>query len=496
MYKFLITITLLIINPLASYSQEPVWSLIVDRKTDTNLYQKHDITTQNNQLVLDFSELSRNRKPIEVNLAKNAIPKASFSFFTFIKSSEGSIQNSVIASNKDNELSNGWEIRANELGGWEWNLMNNGKIVAEYKTISKKYAINDGKFHMLGFSYDFQRNQVWIYFDGEHIGIINIEKVNASNFKTLYIGGIGNNRKTAFDGYFKRNYLYKNFLERGDVKRLYTNNPRYKGTIGTNGAFYSKIKVLTWNVTDGGTTNGNVIGPKRVLRLLKDSKADIIALQEVRGSLEYFAEGLGFYFYSINDNLAILSRFPIKRTLKIFYTNKLGAVEISISKKQSLYFFNVDLDNSSADWSNFNNSYADKQFRTKELNGRGKDLKEILEQIDVIIKPRKNTSIILAGELNYISGADDGGNYNTYPASKIVHDYGFVDSYREFHPNTRVFNGYTRNTDSKELRQARIDYILYKGKNLRVNNSTIIKKHPLKFPSNNYGVLTEFLWRK
>jgi exonuclease III len=495
MYRFLIFITLFVINPLTSFSQELAWSLVADRSTDTKLYDRHDISTQNNQLVLDFSEFARNRKPIKVKLSEDATPNASFSFFTFIKSSEGSIQNSIIVSNKQEDSSDGWEIKTNELGGWEWNLRSNNKIVAEYKTIASKYAINDGYFHMLGFSYDFRKNQVWIYFDGEHIGVINVDKVNASGFNEIFIGGIGSNEKTAFAGYFKKLYLFKDVMRLGSVKRLYTNNPKYKGTIGTNGTFYSRIKVLTWNVKDGGTTNGNVVGPKRTLKILKDSKADIISLIEVKNSLEYFAEELGFYFYSINDNLAILSRFPIKRTLKIFSADKLGAVEISISKKQSLYFFNIALDNK-ADWSDFSNRYTDEEFRLKELESRGKDITEIMEQIEIILKPSGNTSIILSGELNSISAEDENGDYNTYPVSKIIHDYGFKDSYREFHPNSRVYPGYTRNTNSDKNRQGRVDYILYKGKKLMVNYSQILKKHPLKFPSSNYGVLTEFIWRK
>ena len=477
------------------FSQELAWSLVVDRSTDTRHYDRHDISTQNNQLVLDFSEFARNRKPIKVELSEDATPKASFSFFAQIKSSAGSVQNAVIASNKQENSSDGWEIRTNELGGWEWNLRSNDKIVSQYKTTSKKYAINDGNFHMVGFSYDYRKNQVWIYFDGDHIGIINIDKVNASDFSTIFIGGIGTDEKTSFTGYFKKLYLFKDAMRLGSVKRLYTNNPKYKGTIGSNGTFYSRIKVLTWNVADGGTTHGNVVGPKRTLKILKDSKADIISLHETRGSLEYFAEELGFYFYSINNDIAILSRFPIKRTLKIFSADKLGAIEISISKKQSLYFFNISLDNT-ADWSNFSNRYSDEAFRLEELESRGKDVTEIMEQINIILKPSKNTSIILSGELNYISAEDENGDYNTYPVSKIIHDYGFTDSYRDFHPNSRVYQGYTRNIDSDIYRQGRVDYILFKGNKLMVNHSKTLKKHPLKFPSSNYGVLTEFIWRK
>jgi len=494
MHKFLV-ITLLLINSISSFSQEIAWHLKVDRSTDTKYYDRHDITTQENELVLDFSEFSRNRVPLKINLTKDATPKSSFSFFTLFKTNKGSIQNSVIVSNKKESGADGWEVRANKLGGWEWNLTSNGKIVSEYKTTSSKYAINDGRFHQIGFSYNYIKNEIWLYFDGEHLGILSIDKVDLSGFNEIFLGGIGINEKTSFDGYFKSFLLLKGAANPGSAKKIYINKPKYKGSIGSNGSFYNRIKVLTWNVKDGGATHGCSIGLKRTLRLLKDSKADIISLQETGSSLEYFAEGLGYYFYSVNESISILSRFPIKRTLSIFSTDKLGAVEISISKKQSLYYFNVLLDNK-ADWSNFSNKYSDKKFRKEEQDSRGKDVSEIIEQINLILNLSDKTSIIITGELNYVSAQDEDNNYDLYPVSKIFYDNGFLDSYREFHSNRRIYDGYTRNTTSETNRKGRIDYILFKGTKLQVNSSNVLKKHPIKFPSTNLGVTTEFIWKK
>ena len=494
MHKILVVIILLV-NPILSFSQEIAWHLKVDRSTDTKYYDRHDITTQDNQLVLDFSEFSRNRVPLRINLTEDATPKSSFSFFTLFKTNKGSIQNSVIVSNKQESSADGWEIRANKLGGWEWNLNSNNKVVSEYKTTSSKYAINDGKFHQIGFSYDYIKNEIWLFFDGEHIGILSIDKVDLSGFNELFLGGTGIDEKTSFDGYFKSFLLFKGIVNPGSAKKIYINNPKYKGIIGSNGSFYNRIKILTWNINKGGTIHGNGVGPKRTLKLLKESNADIISLQETGSSLEYFAEELGYYFYSINESIAILSRFPIKRTLSIFSTDKLGAVEISISKKQSLYFFNISLDNK-ADWSNFSNKYSDEEFRKEETEGRGKDVSEIMEQIDLLLNPSKNTSIIITGELNYISAQDENNDYNSYPVSKIFHDNGFVDSYREFRQNKRVYDGSTRNITSETSRKGRIDYILFRGTKLHVNNSSVLKKHPIKFPSTNLGVTTEFIWKK
>jgi exonuclease III len=497
MHKKILFIFLIVFQTNVIFSQDAsaTWWLRVDRDTDTKRYDKHDVITQNNQIVLDFSELAKNRTPLKVDFREDQIAKYSFSFFTRIKAKKDCAQNSVIVSNKKEYSSDGWEIRANLLGGWEWNFSSNNKIIANYKTTSKKFAINDGKFHFIGFTYDFSKNEVWIYFDGEQIGIIDVGKSNLSNFTNIFIGGVGTDEKMAFNGYFKSVYYYKEFISHRKIKMLYSKNPRYLATIGENGSFYKKIKVLTWNITDGGTTHGEIVGLNRTLKLLEQSNADIISLQESKGAVEYLSEGLGFYFYKVNDNIAILSRYPIKETLRIFDSNIVAAVEISVSKQQILYYFNVSLNNI-ADWGDFKNKYSDENYVSKEKETRAKDMSEILEQIKVLIKPKSKTSIILTGELNSISALDEGGNFKNFPVSKALKDYGYVDSYRELYPNSRIYNGYTRNVNSKNKRQGRVDYIFFKGDRLQISNSELLKKHPIKFPSKNYGVLTEFTWNK
>ena len=483
------------ISPLSSFSQETAWYLKVDRSTDTEQYGGHELSTLKNQLVLDFSGYAKNRTPLKVELTKDATPNASFSFFTLIQATKGSRQDAVIVSNKEGESSLGWEITANKFGGWGWKLSMDDLVIAEYETTSPKYVINDGKFHMLGFSYDYRRNQVWIFFDDEFIGIIAIKNADISNFKNLYIGGIGTNEQTSFDGYFKSLYLFKNVITLSNVRKLFHNNPRYNPSIGINGSFYPSIKVLTWNISNAGIKQGNVIGPQRTLRILKDSKADIIALQQPKGYLEYLAEGLGYYFYSASSNLAILSRYPIKNTIKFFKSNKLAGIEISISKTQNLFFFNISLRNN-PDWSDYNNSYTSEQFVSMENKGRANDIAEIMKLVDAIIKPKSSTSIIFSGEFNSISAKDDGGDYEKHPVSNILNKNNFLDSYRVAHSDARIYSGYTRNVKSKDKRKGRIDYIYFKGDKLRVYSSEVIKKHPIRFPSENYGVLTDFVWKR
>lgn len=477
------------------FSQEASWSVRFDGRNKSEQYRKYDITSENNNLVLDFSKSARNREAIKFKLSYLEAPSASFSAFVWVKAARDVEQSAVILSNKKSSEDDGWEIRASENGAWSWQFYQNHKVVSQYNATAKRQAINDGKFHLIGLVYDYTKNQVWLYFDGTNVGIVNVGKGDLSRFLNLYLGGNGNDERYSFNGYIKSAHLFKDQVHNGRVVKLYQNNSKYSGEEGVNGYFYKNIKFLTWNISDGGKSHGELIGLDRTLEVIKDSKADIIALQETNGSGEYLADGLGYYFYSISKKLSILSKFPIKRTVKLYTADKSGGVEIAISKNQYVYFFNISLENT-PDWSSFESGYSKNEYRVAESKKRGVDLKEMLEQIRVMIKPKSSTSIVFSGELNSLSFADyDGGKYH-YPVSNLLDKYNYVDSYRSLYQGGRLYPGYTCCTESKDKRQGRVDYIYYKGSKLQVKDSQVIKHHPIKFPSKHFGVLTEFSWKK
>jgi endonuclease/exonuclease/phosphatase family metal-dependent hydrolase len=47
---------------------------------------------------------------------------------------------------------------------------------------------------------------------------------------------------------------------------------------------------MTWNIWHGGKEVGAEVGPKRVAEIIRESGADIIALQETYGSGEWLAK--------------------------------------------------------------------------------------------------------------------------------------------------------------------------------------------------------------
>ncbi|SVA18356.1 uncharacterized protein METZ01_LOCUS71210, partial [marine metagenome] len=64
----------------------------------------------------------------------------------------------------------------------------------------------------------------------------------------------------------------------------------------------SDFSVMTWNIWHGGREDGEEVGPQRVIRVIKNSRADIIAMQETYGSGELISEALGFNFLPRGTN--------------------------------------------------------------------------------------------------------------------------------------------------------------------------------------------------
>ena len=44
------------------------------------------------------------------------------------------------------------------------------------------------------------------------------------------------------------------------------------------------FRTMTWNIWHGGREDGERIGPQRVVDVIRQSKADIVAMQETYGS--------------------------------------------------------------------------------------------------------------------------------------------------------------------------------------------------------------------
>jgi endonuclease/exonuclease/phosphatase (EEP) superfamily protein YafD len=94
----------------------------------------------------------------------------------------------------------------------------------------------------------------------------------------------------------------------------------------------------------------------------------------------------------------------------------------------------------------------------------------------------KTIPTFFGGDFNTVPHLDGGPS----PASKILIDAGFTDTYRDKHPDVKNFPGYTHEDG------VRIDQLYYKGANVTHDSTQIISKWKTGFPSDHYMILSKF----
>jgi len=98
---------------------------------------------------------------------------------------------------------------------------------------------------------------------------------------------------------------------------------------------------MTWNIWHGGREDGEKVGPQKVIRVIKNSRADIIAMQETYGSGELISEALGFNFLPRGTNVSIMSRFPILEDISVYHEFKCVGAIIQLPDKTPLAFYSI-----------------------------------------------------------------------------------------------------------------------------------------------------------
>ncbi len=261
------------------------------------------------------------------------------------------------------------------------------------------------------------------------------------------------------------------------------------------------FKVMAWNIWHGGREDGKEIGPKRVIEIIKDSKADIVAMQETYGSGEIISKGLGFHFLPRGTNLSIHSRYRIIEDISVFEKFKCVGALIELPTKEKLAFYCIWLPYGKDIWLNKSREGLDKSALQKACEPSAKDLRKIHAAIEKRLSAKKyaDVSVMISGDFNSMSHLDYGESSTdqyespiAWATSQILVDAGFRDSYRETNPvvDRKVDSTWTPRFPEQE--QDRIDFIYYKSKNWKAKKSYVIQNHKVKFPSDHAALVTEF----
>lgn len=266
------------------------------------------------------------------------------------------------------------------------------------------------------------------------------------------------------------------------------------------------LKVLDWNIWHGGTHLGKD-GRQRIIELIKATNADVVLMQEGYGAQQMIADSLGYYLQtpSGKDNLVIYSRYPLEKikTGKPFQSNP-AIMTLPSGKKTYI----------NSCWLR----YAYRPEYTCAYTNKGLDpdvwvaedslysLKDIAYIMENDVKPYVDSDmpIIIGGDFNSGSHLDwtqrasllhHGYAAEMLPASRYMADEGFLDSFREIHPDEVKRGEGTFAVIFGNLQNSRIDYIYYKGKGIRAISSKIIRTTAEVddvWPSDHAGVLTVF----
>lgn len=262
-----------------------------------------------------------------------------------------------------------------------------------------------------------------------------------------------------------------------------------------------ELRVMAWNIWRGGREDGEEIGPQRVIEVIKDSRADIVAMQETYGSGEIISEGLGFHFQERGTNLSIHSRFPIVEDISVFEEFKCTGALIQVAEDRQVAFYSIWLPYGKDIWLPEIRGAASVEEWQKACQPSADDLAEIL----IAIKQRladdkyKDVTLMIAGDFNSMSHLDYGlASVDQYQqpvdwnTSRLMTQDNFRDAYRETNPVIDREVDVTWSPRFPEQEQERIDFVYYRSPDYRATGSEVIRTHSVQFPSDHAAVVATF----
>lgn len=250
------------------------------------------------------------------------------------------------------------------------------------------------------------------------------------------------------------------------------------------------FKVMTLNVCNDFIWTGNK-GIKDVIKILKDKDPDIILFQEL--SYKNFQKLKSYLpdWKFANISTCILSKFPIVKELERIPLSPIFGVIIEINGDRIRVF------NSHLDDNGYYNLEESKKYQLPNLE----------YGLYSSVYPKKfnpELPTIIAGDHNTPSHLDI--KSMNFPVTKKFEKDGWIDTYRFVNKKIKINKDFTWpncNTIPKIIsnevgkiceNKARIDYIYSNSlSGLYPIDSEIVNFSNDKFPSDHYGVLTEFL---
>ncbi|GIN72534.1 hypothetical protein J14TS2_30090 [Bacillus sp. J14TS2] len=397
----------------------------------------------------------------------------------------------------------GWKIGVQANGAWYWQATE-GAETYRYEPTASRQSIRDGQWHFLSFTYSATKPEIHLYYNGLNVGIYSVTlqtKQSWNQAEALWIGGEAKNESDceSFPGLIDEVWIDDQTLSSKQIAKRFS---QYRHLERAPERQTKHLKVMTFNIWNGGRETGAEIGVQRVIDVIKDSDADLIMMQETYGSGPIIADALGYYFYLRSSNLSILSRYPIIDTYPYYQAFHCGGARIRLNEERYVNVFSI--------WLHYLSDYLEKLHRNANLSQaqllegeqeRLNELREILQALKPLTEKSEQEPLLLCGDFNSGSHLDwieatrshHNGYVFPFPQSLILAEAGYRDTYREIHPDPVTDPAITWPAwEQDDYISDRIDYIYLHGTQLDPQFARKIDTHPVHFPSDHAAVLVNF----
>ena len=283
----------------------------------------------------------------------------------------------------------------------------------------------------------------------------------------------------------------------------------------------TSFKVMAWNILHGGNDIPN--GVEKVIQIIQEIDPDVVLMVETYGSGPRITEALGFHFHLVapegtplddeSINLSIFSRFPFGKRIDTDFPFYLGGREVLISGQKIRFFSN---------WFHYDpwEDEPEKLGKTAtellawERTGKKYEMfQKVFPYFQQYTAQTDSFPMILGGDMNTPSHLDWGeetqemhnGLIVPWFATLELETLGLIDSYRSKYPSPLTHPGITWNAKGKKD-EHRIDYIYYKGEQLRLLHSEtyqaflgeplLLKGKEIPYPSDHGFVVSTFELKK
>jgi endonuclease/exonuclease/phosphatase family metal-dependent hydrolase len=390
----------------------------------------------------------------------------------------------------------GFAISVLRDGAWTWNA-GDGRSRIDHRPEMRDQTIADGHWHEVGFSIDRKRGVARLYHDGRRVALHDLGGVRSLQGETpavrlgtadadVEIGAV-----RLDPGVLSRERVSREFVDRfGNARRPATLS-EWDGR---------PLRILAWNIWHGGRRKGRDEGVRRVVEVIEQCDADIVLMQETYGSGPRISGRLGFDYFLRSSNLSVMSRFPIVDVHRLGQAFRFGGVTIELRPGVRVQAYSLWISHLPSVQEQLAAGATAEELAAADDEKRGREMRAILDVLMPHLARTPEMPVIVGGDFNsgshqdWTAAAADQPNHMgrvvAWPVSLMMHDAGFVDTFRAAHPDPVEHPGLTWSPEFRDSHQDRIDYVYVRGSGWSVEESAVLSEHPRGWPSDHAAVLS------